>query len=280
MRHFLLLLCSLLLFTNAVSADEFSEYLTNEWGVELSINIEEVTSSHITQNDIQTTEGSACPESLCVCMDVRDEEKSSFNSFRKRALIKPQTWRIPNIRNAIPEADNSRFSGIAYASYTAVDALKMDLLSDMASCTLYAASQGGQERFTNGTIYMYANLRQGGAEEAIFILSDEADIREALSEESNNPAGSSAADVCDAAGAERMQNLTLDVEHVSSLMTDAKQTLSSMIDLKRTQSSMIGLKRMPSLMIGIRQTKGSMTDKHWCRLRTERSNSPEVAIQS
>jgi hypothetical protein len=161
MRHFLLLLCPLLLFTNAVSADEFSEYLTNEWGVELSINIEEVTSSHITQDDIQTTESSACPELLCVCMDVRDEEKSSFDSYRKRALIKSQTWQIPNIRNAIPRAENSYFTGIAYASYTAVGAPEMALLSDMASCTLYVASRGQYDRFTNGGVYMYANLCQG-----------------------------------------------------------------------------------------------------------------------
>jgi hypothetical protein len=248
MRHFLLLLCSLLLFTNAVSADEFSEYLTNEWGVELSINIEEVTSSHITQNDIQTTEGSACPESLCVCMDVRDEEKSSFNSFRKRALIKPPTWQIPNIRNAIPEADNSRFTCIAYASRTAVDAPEMDLLSDMASCTLYAASRGEQEWFTNSSVCMYANLHHIASDEAIFRLPNETGVRKALSEESNNSTDFTAANVCDAADAKRTANLTADA------------TVSLMADAKRMQSP--------------------MTDKRRCKLRTERSDSSQVAIQS
>jgi hypothetical protein len=188
MRHFLLLLCSLLLFTNAVPADEFTGYLAAEWGVELSTNIEEVTSSHITTDDVQTTEGSACPAFLCVYMDVRDEEKSSFESYRRRATIKPQTWRIPNVRNAIPETDNSNFTGIAYASYTAVDAPEMVLLSDMASCTLCAASPMQQEWFTNSAVYMYANLCLAGAGEVVDAKNDAAskDASESLAKASDD----------------------------------------------------------------------------------------------
>jgi hypothetical protein len=183
-------------------------------------------------------------------VDVRDEEKSSFDSYRKRALIKPPTWQIPNIRNAIPEADNSRFTCIAYASRTGVDAPEMDLLSDMASCTLYATSRGEQEWFTNSSVCMYANLHDILSDEAIFRLPNKTGVRKALSEESNNSTDFTTANVCDAA------------------------------DAKRMQSSIIDLKQMPGSMICLRQMIGSMTDKRRCKLRTERSNSSQVAIQS
>jgi hypothetical protein len=159
-----MLLCSLLLSTGTVTADEFVGYVAEQWGIELSNNIEEVTSSHITTDDVRTTEDSAWPEFSCVYACVTDEEKSTFKNFRMNALIEAQSWKTPRVRNAIPEDLIVSIIGGAQAPYIAAGAQKGIFVADVASCTLHGGINDRMNWFTNDAVFAFSNC---GSEKGI-----------------------------------------------------------------------------------------------------------------
>lgn len=158
MRHFLLLLCSILIFTNTMATEEFVKCAAEGWEMERDIYIEEVTSIHITNNKKPTDSCMLYKPIRCTYAYVVNNYISTYARQNEALIDSCKNGGITRIRNAIPENDNPNDNYFVNPSSYCICGSQPFIAVKIASYAVAVPSMAYRTQPTNGSSYTYVDI--------------------------------------------------------------------------------------------------------------------------